>query len=105
MSNFDFLGPLPQDLINKLHANKVPEYKIRNALSEQENKRIRLAQRQIQRIAELEKQQELQEKKRKRQLLLRQQEERRQQALKQQKLQQYHKPQSNYSKEDDGPEL
>lgn len=99
---------LPQDLINELHCNKVPEYKIRNALSEQENKRIRLAQHQLQQVAE-EERQKLQEKKRKRQLQLqRQQEEKRQQELEQQReYQRRNKPQptSHHSKEEDGPEL
>lgn len=99
MSDFNFLDPLPQDLINKLHTNKVPEYKIQNALSEQENKRIRLAQHQLQLIAE----QEFQAKKRKR-LLQQQQEEKRQRKLDQQRKQQ-HNSYPNHQYKDDGPEL
>lgn len=100
------MGPLPPDLINELQCNKVPEYKVRNALSEQENKRVRLAQQHLQRIKE-EEAQRIQEKKRKRQLQLqRQQEEKRQQELElQRKLQQQHKQKPNHIKEDDGPEL
>lgn len=101
--NFNFLEPLPSSISNELHIGKVPEYKIQNALSEQENKQIRLAQLHLQRIAEAEKQQV---KERKLLLLQRQQEEKRQQELEeQQKHRQTNNPQRYHTKEDDGPEL
>ena len=98
--NFNFLGPLPSDITNELHLNKVPEYKVQNALSEQENKQVRLAQQHLQLIKEEAAAQQIQEKKRKRQLLLQHQQEEKHQR----KLQQ-HKPKPNHIKEDDGPEL
>lgn len=105
--NFNFLGPLPSDITNELHLNKVPEYKVQNALSEQENKRVRLAQQHLQLIKEEEAAaQQIQEKKRKRQLLLQhQQEEKHQHELNLQRKLQQHKPKPNHIKEDDGPEL
>ncbi|WP_441794886.1 hypothetical protein [Limosilactobacillus reuteri] len=97
--NFNFLGPLPTDISNELHLNKVPEYKVQNALSEQENKQIRLAQLHLQRIAEEQKQLA---KKRK---LQRQLEEKHQQQLEEQrKDSQTNNPRHHY-KEDDGPSL
>lgn len=104
--NFNFLGPLPSDITNELHLNKVPEYKVQNALSEQENKRVRLAQQHLQLIKEAAAAQQIQEKKRKRQLLLQhQQEEKHQHELNLQRKLQQHKPKPNHIKEDDGPEL
>lgn len=102
--NFNFLGPLPSDITNELHLNKVPEYKVQNALSEQENKRVRLAQQHLQLIKEEAAAQQIQEKKRKRQLLLQHQQEDQHEPNLQRKLQQ-HKPKPNHIKEDDGPEL
>lgn len=102
---FNFTDPLSQDLINKLKCNKVPDYKVRNALSEQENKLVRLAQHQLN-LVEQEREQERQAaKQRQLQIIMRRRKEQRQQELEhQRKQQQLNKP-HNHIKEDDGPEL
>ena len=98
---FNFTDPLSQDLINKLKCNKVPDYKVRNALSEQENKLVRLAQQQLN-LVEQERQAA---KQRQLQIIMRRRKEQRQQELeRQRKQQQLNKP-HNHIKEDDGPEL
>ena len=98
---FNFTVPLSQDLINKLKCNKVPDYKVRNALSEQENKLVRLAQHQLN-LVEQERQAA---KQRQLQIIMRRRKEQRQQELeRQRKQQQLNKP-HNHIKEDDGPEL
>lgn len=103
--NFNFLGPLPENITNKLNFNKVPDYKVRNALSEQENKLVRLAQHQLN-LVEQEREQERQAaKQRQLQIIMRRRKEQRQQELeRQRKQQQLNKP-HNHIKEDDGPEL
>lgn len=98
---FNFTDPLSQDLINKLKCNKVPDYKVRNALSEQENKLVRLAQHQLN-LVEQERQAA---KQRQLQIIMRRRKEQRQQELERQRKQhQLNKP-HNHIKEDDGPEL
>ena len=98
---FNFTDPLSLDLINKLKCNKVPDYKVRNALSEQENKLVRLAQHQLN-LVEQERQAA---KQRQLQIIMRRRKEQRQQELeRQRKQQQLNKP-HNHIKEDDGPEL
>ena len=98
---FNFTDPLSQDLINKLKCNKVPDYKVRNALSEQENKLVRLAQHQLN-LVEQERQAA---KQRQLQIIMRRRKEQRQQELeRQRKQQQLNKP-HNHIKEDDCPEL
>lgn len=78
-AEFLLLGPLSPDVINKLKVLKVPEYKVANALSEQENKLRQQGIRQLE-LVQKEEQQQLKKQRINQEILRKKEKEAQQQA-------------------------
>lgn len=101
-ADFLLIGPLSPDTISKLKVLKVPEYKVVNALSEQENKLRRQGIRQLDLVRKEERQQQLNKQCIRQELLRKEEKEKRQQVRKKYKnVTQHHQALSK----DDEPEL